>query len=77
MADFTRMSAAEADTELREMRQLLLTKQTQLQAGGKEARATTRRIQAINRAMQSLANEGAVQGKLLEVRPTRLPAEKE
>ncbi|WP_345237727.1 hypothetical protein [Hymenobacter saemangeumensis] len=74
MAEFSRMSAAEADTELRGMRQALLKRQTELQEKNESAIATTRRIQAINRALQSLAAEKPEQLTLLNTPPTKKPA---
>lgn len=66
MAEFTRMSAVDADTELREMRRLLLVRLANLQKRREPVDITQRRIHALNRALQSLSAEKPVQGKLLD-----------
>ena len=71
MAEFTRMSAAEADTELREMRQMLLQRLASQERLEHPTEVTQRRIHALNRALQSLAAEKPVQGKLIEHPATR------
>ena len=77
MAEFTRMSAAEADTELREMRKKLLDRLASQQRLQHPTEVTQRRIHAMNRALQSLAAEPGKQGKLLDVPITKLPAQKQ
>jgi hypothetical protein len=74
MADFTRMSAVDADTELREMRQALLAKLADHDKRSEPAPKTQQRIHAINCALQSLAAEKPVQGKLIE-HPATAPAQ--
>lgn len=66
MAVFTRLTAAEADTELREMRQLLLVRLADLEKRREPVAVTQRRIHALNRALQSLANEKPAQGKIID-----------
>ena len=66
MAEFTRMSAAEADTELREMRKLLLDRLASQERLKHPIEITQRRIHALNRALQSLAAEKPAQGVLIE-----------
>ena len=70
MAEFIRLTAVEADTELREMRAALLQKLTQLDKKSVESTKTRTRIAAFNRALQSLASEKPVQGVLLTTPPT-------
>jgi hypothetical protein len=70
MAEFTRMSAVDADTELREMRKLLLDRLASQERLKHPTAVTQRRIHALNRALQSLAAEKPTQGKLLEMLPT-------
>ena len=64
------MSAVDADTELREMRQALLAKLADHEKRNEPAKKTQARIHALNRALQSLAAEKPVQGKLLNILPT-------
>lgn len=74
MAEFTTLTACEADTELREMRQLMLKQVANLERDGKPAAVTQRRIHALNRAMQSLTQERPVQAQLPGTGPTKRPA---
>lgn len=74
MAEFIRLSAVEADTELREMRAALLQKLTQLDKHSVDSTKTRTRIAAFNRALQSLAAEKPEQGKLIE-HPATVPAQ--
>lgn len=74
MAEFIRLSAVEADTELREMRTTLLQKLTQLDKLLVDTTKTRTRIAAINRALQSLAAEKPAQGKLIEHPTKQVPA---
>ncbi len=74
MAEFTLMTAAEADTELREMRQLLLQRLTTQQRLDIDTATTQRRIHALNRALLSLSKEKPEQGKLIEHPAKPVPA---
>ena len=71
MADFTRLTAAEADLELREMRKLLLDRLASQERLQHPIETTQRRIHALNRALQSLAAERPVQGKIIDHPATR------
>lgn len=66
MAEFIRLTAVEADTELREIRTALLKQLTQLDNDKKDSTKTRTRIAAINRALLSLSAEKPEQGKLIE-----------
>ncbi len=74
MAEFTRMTAAEADTELREMRQLLLQRLASQERLNHPFEVTQRRIHALNRALLSLSKEKPEQGKLIEHPAKPVPA---
>ena len=73
MAEFTRMTAAEADTELREMRKLLLDRLASQNRLQHPTDVTQRRIHALNRALLSLSAERPQQGKLI-AHPAARPA---